>query len=239
MVRSTNYNKLWQVALYEEKMKLVCGTMTVEDLWRLWIISGRYTTEGVHKRNISAIRFELRARGFTVTPDSELVITIPPTVQAKKKEVKQVLKAMLKHSDIYKSMISGLMQITRVVQQNRPKLGMEMQSTKHWIQQLDKGKKLKCRCKEYSEFGLPMRHGHIFVPSWQYRGPYRKTVNVVMQSRVRGGITTGSVVTAVRKAWLRCLPADMLPNDFYYQEEAKTKHLVPSKIDWQSVQQCK
>jgi len=59
------------------------------------------------------------------------------------------------------------------------------------------------------------------------------------QSRVRGGITTGSVVTAVRKAWLRCLPADMLPNDFYYQEEARTKHLRPSVVDWQNVQQCK
>ena len=67
-------------------------------------------------------------------------------------------------------MIPGLMQRTRVVQQNRPKLGFEMQSTKHWIQQLDKGKELKCRCKEYSEFGLPMSmvislfpHGNIVV----------------------------------------------------------------------------
>ena len=76
MVRSTNYITLWHVALYEEKMQSACSTMTVEDLWRLWIISGRHSTQGVHRRNISAIRIELRARGFTVTPDSEMAITI-------------------------------------------------------------------------------------------------------------------------------------------------------------------
>ena len=82
------------------------------------------------------------------------------------------MKAMLKHSDIYKSMIPRLMQNTRVVLQNRPKLGEMLRSTKYWIQQLDTGEELKCRCKEYSIFGFPMRHGHIFVPSWQYDGPY-------------------------------------------------------------------
>ena len=60
-----------------------------------------------------------------------------------------------------------------------------------------------------------------------------------MSSRVTGGLTSGSVVTAVKKAWLRCFPADMRPEDFYYQGRTEFKHGNPSKLDWQRVQLCK
>jgi len=94
MLRATDM-ELWDIALHCEKMKTQCELLSSDALWRLWTISKHSTSIGVHRRNVAAIRIQLRTRGITVTPDSEMVIKIPHTAVARKREIKLILRGML------------------------------------------------------------------------------------------------------------------------------------------------
>ena len=85
MLRATDM-ELWDIALHCEKMKTQCELLSSDALWRLWAISKHSTSIGVHRRNVAAIRIQLRARRITVTPHSEMVIKY--TAVARKREIK-------------------------------------------------------------------------------------------------------------------------------------------------------
>ena len=237
-VRPSTYNELLQVALKEEKMDAKCANLSAESLWKLWSISCRHTTAGVHRRNIAAIRKALRAKGITATPDSEMVIKIPSTVQVKKKEVRRVLQAMLNASFLYSCIAQYIARTARVVQETVKPLGTTLDTTKHWVGLIQANEALPCVCQDYAQYGFPMRHGHIFVPSWQYKGPFQDTVREVMNSKVRGRHSFNSVLGAVKKSWARYLPSAMMPTDFYYDVETGTHDHHPGHLDWGYVRLC-
>ena len=93
----------------------------------------------------------------------------------------------------------------RVVQQAEMKLGDVLDTTKHWINSGDSS----CNCHLYpSDF--PRRHGHIFVPSWEYKGPYKRTVTALMSSPILSRYMPGAFELAVLQCWKRYLPQDLL-----------------------------
>ena len=128
-------------------MDAKCANLSAESLWKLWSISCRHTTAGVHRRNIAAIRKALRAKGITATPDSEMVIKIPSTVQVKKREVRRVLQAMPNASFLYNCIAQQPVRTARVVQETVKPLGRVLDTTKHWIGQIQANEAMPCVCQ--------------------------------------------------------------------------------------------
>ena len=106
-----------------------------------------------------------------------MVLKLPPAAQVSKLEVRIAFRLTMVHSNLSADLVAPLMYALRVVQQAERKLGAVLDTTKHWINRGDSS----CNCHP-SDF--PRRHGHIFVPSWEYKGPYKRTVTALMSSRV-------------------------------------------------------
>ena len=95
----------------------------------------------------------------------------------------------------------------RVAQQAERKLVDALDTTKHWINSGDSS----CNCHLYpSDF--PRRHGHIFVPSWEYK----RTVTALMSSPILSRYNTGAFELAVLQCWKRYLPQGLLCKIYKY-----------------------
>ena len=57
---------------------------------------------------------------------------------------------------------------------------------------------------------FPRRHGHIFVPSWEHKGPDKHTVTALMSSTVRPRHSPAAFELAVLRRWKRYLPQPLL-----------------------------
>ena len=115
--------ELWDIALHCKKMKTQCELLSSDALWKLWTISKHSTSIGVHRRNVAAIRIQLRARGIIVTPDSGMVIKIPHTAVARKREIKLILRGMLNLSHVYQVIAQSILRTVRVVQETPKPFG--------------------------------------------------------------------------------------------------------------------
>ena len=85
--------------------------------------------------------------------------------------------------------------------------------TKKWITDLYTGS-LPCTCDQYPELHSHKRHGHIFIPSWQYTGFGSSAVQAPMQSVLASTSKLGSIASAVRASWRQSLPDFYIPPMF-------------------------
>ena len=107
-------------------------------------------------------------QGFTLTPDSELVIKIPSEVQVTGITVTSTLRKPLLVSFIPQMVCDHVLRNIRIVRQAGRTIGEVLITTKHWIQTMYRAP-LPCNRHLYPA-EWPRRHGHIFDPSWQYEG---------------------------------------------------------------------
>ena len=59
--------------------------------------------------------------------------------------------------------------------------------------------------------GLPKRHGHIFVPSWDYTGPHEATIRGSSKTLLHPSKRFRDLSTAVWTFWMQYPPSSMLP----------------------------
>ena len=153
----------------------------------------------------------LCTRGFTLTPDRELVIRIPSDVQATRMTVIATLRKALLVSFIPQMICDHVLRSTRVVRLAARTIGSVLITTKRWILKMYTGPlQGPLPCNYPPEW--PRRHGHIFVPSWLHEGSSRSSMQSTMQSTIFSSTSGEKVIaTAITAAWRKSLPDFYIP----------------------------
>ena len=86
-VRSNEYSDLLWTVSQQLSDNFTVENYLVEETWRMWSISERHLNLHVHKLNEEPPNRVLLRKGFTLTPDSEMVIRIPSGAQHSTNEV--------------------------------------------------------------------------------------------------------------------------------------------------------
>ena len=141
----------------------------------MWFISKARLSLHLHRLNIEQLTGVLQGKGFTLTPDREMVIRTPSGTQRRRYEIVSVLQKALLESFIPQRVCDHALNTVRVVRLAETTLGEKLITTKHWITEMYTGS-LPCTCDQYPEFSSQKRHGHICIPSWQYSGFVKATV---------------------------------------------------------------
>ena len=87
MIRPQDYSDLLWTVSHQLSDNFIVENYLVEDIWRMWSISARHLDLHVHNMNKEQLKRVLRRKGFTLTPDSEMVIRIPSGAQHSTNEV--------------------------------------------------------------------------------------------------------------------------------------------------------
>ena len=87
MIRPQDYSDLLWTVSHQLSDNFIVGNYLVEDIWRMWSISARHLDRYVHNLNKEQLKRVLRRKGFTLTPDSEMVIRVPSSAQHSKFEM--------------------------------------------------------------------------------------------------------------------------------------------------------
>ena len=187
----------------------VYESLLASELWRLWMVSNAHCSGGVHKVNKQKIRRALRRKGITLTPDSEIRIPCPPTVLVTKRELRMELKNQLMHSFIPDIICRSIIRKAKFVKQGSVTIGNMLRNHGKLIAMMQQGD-LPCVCHQYPH--LPKRHGHVYVPSWEYSGFGERLVRCNMKSRARRVKSSWRVKLSIRKWWAKSLPKSLFPN---------------------------
>ena len=210
MIRPQDYSDLLWTVSHRLSDNFIVENYLVEDIWRMWSISARHLDLHVHNMNKEQLKRVLRRKGFTLTPGSEMVIRIPSNAQHSKYEIISSLRQALLVSFIPQRVCDYALQTARVVKLADRTLGSMLISTKRWIIDMYKGS-LPCTCDQYPELASQKRHGHIFIPSWQYTGYGCSAVQSPMQSVLVSTLKPGTIATAIRQSWEKSLPDFFIP----------------------------
>ena len=81
MVHDAEYEELLWIVSHKLSDTFMLTNLSVDSLWRCWLISKHQLGIHIHKQNVEQLRRVLRRKGFTLTPDSEMVIRIPSGTQ--------------------------------------------------------------------------------------------------------------------------------------------------------------
>ena len=204
-VRSVTYRNLEQIAL-APRMEIVCGNLPVDQIYSLWWISRRICTEGIHRANHIVIRNELRSRGFMILPNQRVVLRVPPNARVSKLEIRRSVKTMLSNSLLQSIMVSAMMWNFSVVYAAQQTVGQLLDSTKQW----EPGSEVhKCYCHKYPA-SWPRRHGHIFIPSWLYTGPFKDTIRSLACCVVNSSYSPSALRSAIASFWNRYFPSGLM-----------------------------
>ena len=175
MVYTAEYVDLLSLATHNVPDNFLVDNCSVEDIWRMWFISKACLGLHVHELNIEQLTRVLRRKGFTLTPDRKMVIKIPSGTQHRRYEIVSVLRKALLERFIPQRVCDHVLTETT--------LGEKLMTTKHRItENLMYTGSLTCTCDQYPAFGSQKRHGHSFIPSWQYTGFSKATVQSTMKS---------------------------------------------------------
>ena len=205
--RSADYRLMETTVLTDKATEKACENLAVDELYALWWISRRVCSEGQHMANHIVIRNELRARGFMALPDQMMVLKIPPDARIRQLDIRIIVKQMFRQSMLPTRLSTAMMWSFTVVYQQPRLFGANFDTTKHWTPGTHPW---ACQCHRYPA-SWPRRHGHIFIPSFRYRGRYKRTV----QSLATGVITTPydhkALAKAIKEFWFRYLPSGLCP----------------------------
>ena len=124
----------------------------------MWAINRQELALPIHKMNTTQLTTVLGCRGFTLTPDRDLVIRIPSDVHATRMQVISTLRKALLASFIPQMICDHVLRSTRVVRLAARAIGSVLITTKRWITKLYTAP-LPCNCHLYPP-EWPRRHGH-------------------------------------------------------------------------------
>ena len=117
----------------------------------------------------------------------------------------------MQHPNLDKTLISPLMYTLRIVEQSERQLGRALDTTKLWM---NSGKEPCTRHLYPSMF--QRRHGHIFIPSWEYQGPFKQTMAAIMSSTDQSLYSPTAFELAQYSCWKRYLPLGLLRDTYTY-----------------------
>ena len=80
-----------------------------------------------------------------------------------------------------------------------------------WAQAINNCEVIPCCCDRPEYAGLPRRHGHIFVLSRQYTGPYERTIRGSSKTLLHPSKRFQDLSIAVWIFWMQYSPSGMLP----------------------------
>ena len=113
---------------------------------------------------------------MTITPDTEPRLKLPAGSLWTRKEVLLVLNSTLKASYIPVD-VCDFLTANLWLQYTGPESVLKcLDNGRKWTQAINNCEEIPCCCVRPEYAGLPRRHGHIFVPSWQYTGPHEMTI---------------------------------------------------------------
>ena len=81
MVHNAEYEELLWIVSHKLLDTFMLTNLSVDSLWRCWCISKHQLGIRIHKQNVEQLRQVLHRKGFTLTPDSEVVIQISSGTQ--------------------------------------------------------------------------------------------------------------------------------------------------------------
>ena len=210
--RTSHYRRMEAIAVVVcRELDDVCATLSVYDLYALHWTSRRLCRASIHIRNTGVIERELWSRGFLVRPEGSMVMKLPPTARVSILEARIAFKQTMVHSNLTDNLVAPLMYALRIVEQSEQQLGRALDTTKLWI---NSGQE-SCTCHLYPS-SWPRRHGHIFIPSWEYQGPFKQTMTAIMSSTVRPLYSPTAFEQAQYSCWKRYLPLGLLGEIFKY-----------------------
>ena len=155
-----------------------------------------------------------------VQPDQNLVLTVPPDARLSRIEIRRIVKGCMSSSWLTPELTSALMWSFRVVYQAQATLGSTLDSTKPWNKLLTEAP--PCNCHRYPSH-WPKRHGHLFIPSWQYTGPFKDTVTSLMSCTVKKEYSPRQLFKAIAIFWNKHFPSNLCG-----------RIIVPTKSQYQS-----
>ena len=135
-------HRLWlrHIAFHKYgRRSTVYSDLTAAELWSLWKVSSAECTEAVHNINVKIVSRALRDKGVRITPVSDLVVRIPPGVEASKKDVVVALKEKLKRSFLPLAICDYILTHVRVVKGKSVTIASLLTSHNKWIKMLEFG----------------------------------------------------------------------------------------------------
>ena len=212
--RTSHYRRMEAIAVVVcHELDDVCANLSVYDLYALHWTSRRLCRDSIHIRNTGVIERELWSRGFLVRPEGSMVMKLPPAARVSILEARIAFRQTMVHSNLTDNLVAPLMYALRIVEQSEQQLGRALDTTKLWI---NSGQE-SCTCHLYPS-SWPRRHGHIFIPSWEYQGPFKQTMTAIMSSTVRSLYSPTAFEQAQYSCWKRYLPLGLLGEIFKYDK---------------------
>ena len=98
MIRSPEYRYDLQstmAILHRLSDNFIVANYLLDDIWRMWSIFKEHLSVHVHKQNTEQLKQVLLRKGFTLTPDSEMVIKIPSGAQHSRYDIVSSLRQAL------------------------------------------------------------------------------------------------------------------------------------------------
>ena len=149
---------------------------------------------------------------MTITLDTEPRLKLPVGSLWTRKEVLLVLNSTLKASYI-PLVVRDFLTANLRLQYTCCELVLKcLENGRKWAQAINNCEAIPCYCGRPEYAGLPRRHGHIFVLSWQYTGPHEMTIRGSSKTLLHPSKRFRDLSTAVWTFWMRYLPSSMLPD---------------------------
>ena len=208
--RSEAYVDLLTIAKHEYGSgQGIYNALTIDELWRLWMISEVNCSARVHQKNKRHIGRTLRSRKCRLLPDTRLVYTIPSGVQATKREIISSVRNSIKKSTIHLTITDHILNNLWINRPPAPTLRSLLDTHGQAVKALHDLGSLPCSCCMYPN--LPMRHGHVFMPSWDCEGQVGADVlELSMSSRIYETCDAYALAKTTN-SWLhKWFPAELL-----------------------------
>ena len=90
-----------------------------------------------------------------------------------------------------------------------------LESGRKWARAINDCEGILCCCNRPEYAGLLRRHGHIFVPSWEYTGPHEATINGISKTLLHPSkrlCRLRDLSTAVWTFWMHYVPSSLPPD---------------------------
>ena len=130
------------------------------------------------------------------------------------------------HSNLAETLIALLMYALQIVYKLWSNLSDS--SAEHWIQQSCGLTVVKaCTCHLYPS-SFPRRHGHIFIPAWEYQEPFKQTVTALMSITVWSLYSPEAFSLSQYSCWKRNLPLGLLGESWTYTSRTTPQKLLVS-----------
>ena len=155
---------------------------------------------GIQIRNTGVIERELWSRRVLVRREGAMVLKLPPSAQVSKLEARMAFRQTMVNSNLTETLVAPLMYALRTVEQPERQLGRALDTTKLWIHS---GKEACTKSCHLYPPSFPRRHGLVFIPSWEYQGPFKTTMTALMASKGRSMYSPEAFELAQFSCWQR------------------------------------